>query len=65
MKYRNPKSYIPKHGDMAQKFEIRRTEMPDHERYLGTDCYVDLYKQLEMETFGTKSLLTLPKIKEI
>lgn len=65
IKFRNPKSYIPKHGDMAQKFEIRRTELPEHERYLGTDCYVDMYKTLELEAYAAKNCVTLPKTKFI
>jgi hypothetical protein len=65
VKFRNPKSYIPKHGDMAQKFEIRRTEVPEHERYLGTDCYVDMFKTLELEAHAVKNCVTLPKTKYI
>lgn len=40
---RNPKSYIKKHGNMSQKIPLRHTDIPDHERYLGTDCYADMY----------------------
>jgi hypothetical protein len=36
-----------------------------HERYLGSDCYTDLYKTLELEAYAQKNCLTLPKTKFI
>jgi hypothetical protein len=50
---------------MAQKFEIRQAGIPEHERYLGTDCYVDLFKTLEIEAYAAKNCVTLPKTKYI
>jgi hypothetical protein len=50
---------------MAQKFEIRRTEQHEHERYLGSDCYTDLYKTLELQAYAVKHNVVLPNTKFI
>ena len=46
---------------MSQKFEVRKLDQPTHERYFGSDFYVDLYQELEHETYSVKGPINLPK----
>ena len=60
VKYRNPKSYIKKSGDMSQKFSLRSKQMMNDpifesvkkgyttDRYFGSDYYVRQYGALEL-----------------
>lgn len=45
---------------MTQKFEVREANLPKHERYYGTACYVDLYQRLEHEMYADRTPVSLP-----
>ena len=50
---------------MSQKIAIRGTEIPEHERYPGSDCYVDMFKTMEIAAFSQKLCVSLPSGKFI
>ena len=66
VKFRNPKMYIKKSGDMSQKFALRSKQMAQDpifkkaregytvDRYYGSDFYVKQYEQLEIQKWAIK-----------
>ena len=68
VRYRNPKIYIKKSGDMSQKFALRsKQQMKDPiferakkgyttnpDRYFGSDYYVRQFDELEKQRWAIK-----------
>lgn len=50
---------------MTQQIPLRHTDIPDHERYLGTDAYVAMYQTMELEAYAQKNCVTMPSGKHI
>jgi len=50
---------------MSQRIPLRDSEVPTHERYLGSDAFVDMYKTMELEAYAQKNLVTFPSGKQI
>ena len=66
VKYRNPKMYIKKSGDMSQRYALRSKQMDQDpifkqamqgyraDRYFGSDYYVRQYGALELQKYAIK-----------
>jgi hypothetical protein len=50
---------------MTQKNSLRQNETQTHERYLGSNAFTDMYKQLEHENFSIRVPVTVPAKKFI